>query len=125
MAAAPRSACQAASDRIGSLTGNEWGDLSFYTDNQIPVWVPIWDYAGGNGANGWYHIVGFGAIVFTGDNEHAKWLEGAAIESACKPGTEITGHPTAPSPGARSRSTRPVRSGSFADEMPGPGDRLG
>jgi hypothetical protein len=70
-------------DKIGSLTGNEWGDLSFYIDNQIPVWVPIWDYAGGTGANGWYDIVGFGAIVFTGDNEHAKWLEGAAIDSAC------------------------------------------
>ena len=33
-------------DKIGSLTGNEWGDLSFYIDNQIPFWVPIWDYAG-------------------------------------------------------------------------------
>ena len=33
-------------DKIGSLTGNEWGDLSFYTDNRVPVWVPIWDTAG-------------------------------------------------------------------------------
>ena len=28
-------------DLIGGLTGNEWGDLSFYIDNRIPVWVPI------------------------------------------------------------------------------------
>jgi hypothetical protein len=86
-------------DKIGSLTGNEWGDLSFYTDNRIPVWVPIWDNAGGNGANGWYHIVGFGAIVLTGDNEHAKWLEGAAISDACVPGTEIPGHDYCTAPG--------------------------
>jgi hypothetical protein len=70
-------------DKIGSLTGNEWGDLSFYIDNQIPFWVPIWDHAGGTGSNAWYHVVGFGAIVITGDNEHAKWLEGAVIESSC------------------------------------------
>ncbi len=70
-------------DKIGSLTGNEWGDLSYYVDNQVPVWVPVWDTAGGNGANGYYHIVGFGAILLTGDNEHAKWLEGAAIDVPC------------------------------------------
>jgi hypothetical protein len=82
-------------DKIGSLTGNEWGDLSFYIDNQIPFWVPIWDHAGGSGANGWYHIVGFGAIVLTGDNEHAKWLEGAVVQSACNsvPGNyKVPGH---------------------------------
>ena len=45
-------------DKIGNLTGNEWGDLSFYIDNQIPFWVPIWDHAGGTGSNAWYHIVG-------------------------------------------------------------------
>jgi hypothetical protein len=71
------------SDKIGSLTGNEWGDLSFYIDNQIPVWVPVWDTTGGNGTDGWYHIVGFGAILLTGENEHAKWLEGAAINVPC------------------------------------------
>ena len=64
-------------------TGNEWGDLDFYSANQIPVWVPIFDYAAGNGANGYYHIVGFGAIILTGDNEHAKWLQGAGIAHAC------------------------------------------
>jgi hypothetical protein len=87
------------SDQIGSLTGNEWGDLSFYTDYQIPVWVPIWDYAAGNGSNGFYHIVGFGAIIFTGDNEHAKWLEGAGIADACAAGTEITGKSYCTAPG--------------------------
>jgi hypothetical protein len=82
-------------DKIGSLTGNEWGDLSFYIDNQIPVWVPVWDHAGDTGSDAWYHIVGFGAIVFTGANEHAKWLEGAVIESACDnvPGNyKVAGH---------------------------------
>jgi hypothetical protein len=86
-------------DLIGGLTGNEWGDLSFYIDNGIPVWVPVWDSIAGNGANASYHIVGFGAIVFTGDNEHAKWLEGAALEGACDPGTEITGHDYCTTPG--------------------------
>ncbi len=86
-------------DLIGSLTGNEWGDLSFYIDNRIPVWVPIWDSPQGTGANSSYHIVGFGAIVFTGENEHAKWLEGAAIADACKPGTAITGTSYCTEPG--------------------------
>lgn len=86
-------------DKIGSLTGNTWGDLSFYTDNQIPVWVPIWSTPGGNGAGGYYNIVGFGAIVFTGDNEHAKWLEGAAVSGSCNPGTEIEGSNYCSAPG--------------------------
>ena len=86
-------------DKIGSLTGNEWGDLSFYIDNRIPVWVPIWGTAGGTGANAYYNIVGFGAIVFTGDNEHAKWLEGAAVADACKPGTEVPGSEFCTEPG--------------------------
>ncbi len=74
-------------DLIASLTGNEWGDLSFYIENQIPVWVPIWDTSSGNGANASYHIVGFGAIVFAGqDTQHAKWLTGAAIGGVGCPG---------------------------------------
>jgi hypothetical protein len=77
-------------ERIGALTGNEWGDLSWYIDNQVPVWVPIWSGTGPKGgANAYYDIVGFGAIIFTGDNTHAKWLKGAASENACKKGTEI------------------------------------
>jgi hypothetical protein len=86
-------------DRIGSLTGNEWGDLSFHEDNQIPVWVPIWDHAGGTGSNAYYHIVGFGALIITGDNEHAKWLEGASISNACAEGTTIPGHDYCTTPG--------------------------
>jgi hypothetical protein len=86
-------------DLIGSLTGNEWGDLSFYVENEIPVWVPVWDTAGGTGANGYYHIVGFGAIIFTGDNEHAKWLEGAAVQEPCPPGTVVPGHSYCTAPG--------------------------
>ena len=86
-------------DLIGGLTGNEWGDLSFYIDNQIPVWVPVWDVIAGNGANASYSIVGFGAIVFTGDNEHAKWLEGASLDDACEDGTAISGHSYCTTPG--------------------------
>jgi hypothetical protein len=88
-------------NKIGSLTGNEWGDLSFYIDNRIPVWVPIFDpeESDEQGANGFYKIVGFGAIVFTGDNEHAKWLQGAAIEDACAEGTEIPGSDYCTAPG--------------------------
>ena len=60
-------------DVINTLTGNEWADLSFYIDNQIPVWVPIWDTAGSNGSGAYYHIVGFGAIVFAGSGtQHAQ-----------------------------------------------------
>ncbi len=88
-------------DKIGSLTGNEWGDLSFYIDNRVPVWVPIWreSLSDEQGANGYYGIVGFGAIVFTGDNEHAKWLEGAAVADACRPGTEVSGTEYCTEPG--------------------------
>ena len=86
-------------DLIGSLTGNEWGDLSWYVENEIPVWVPVWDYASGTGSNGAYHIVGFGAIILTGDNEHAKWLEGAAVYEPCLPGTEVEYHAYCTTPG--------------------------
>jgi hypothetical protein len=72
-------------DRIGALTGNEWGDLSFYIDNQIPVWVPIYSDAGlqGNGSKAYYDIVGFGAVVFGGadGSPHAKWLKGRRVET--------------------------------------------
>ena len=67
---------------IGSMTGNKPADLSYYVTNKIPVWVPIWDTAGGNGRNGYYHIVGFAAIVFTGeDTQHGKWLKGTAVST--------------------------------------------
>ena len=54
-------------DRIGSLPGNKASaDCSYYIDNEIIVTVPIWDYAGGTGANGWYHIIGFAGFQLTG-----------------------------------------------------------
>jgi hypothetical protein len=87
-------------DKIGSLTGNEWGDLSFYIENRIPIWVPVYsDPPGKGGANGYYDIVGFGAMVFTGDNKHAKWLEGAAVSDSCKPGTQVAGRGFCTEPG--------------------------
>jgi hypothetical protein len=87
-------------DLIGGLTGNTWGDLSFYVDNQIPVWVPIYDTVTGNGSHADYHIVGFGAILFMGQGtQHAKWLQGSAIDGACPAGTEITGHDYCSAPG--------------------------
>ncbi len=65
---------------IGGLTGNEWGDLSYYIDNKIPVWVPIWDWSADNGRNAYYHIVGFGAVILTGEgDQHAKWIEGMRV----------------------------------------------
>jgi hypothetical protein len=80
-------------DKISTLTGNEWGDLSYYIENEIPVWVPIWDTAGGQGSNAYYDIVGFGAIIVAdsgkGNGNHAKWLKGAAIEVTCPPGWEV------------------------------------
>lgn len=55
-------------DRIGSLPGNKASaDCSYYiTHPEITVTVPIWDTAGGNGSNGWYHIVGFAGFQITG-----------------------------------------------------------
>lgn len=63
-------------DRIGSLPGNKASaDCSYYIDNEIVVTVPIWDYAGGNGANGWYHIIGFAGFQIT-KCEGGKDIEG-------------------------------------------------
>lgn len=54
-------------DKIGSLPGNKASaDCTYYIDNQITVTVPIWDVAGGNGSNAWYHIVGFAGFQLTG-----------------------------------------------------------
>ncbi len=56
-------------DRIGSLPGNKVSaDCSYYIDNKIQVTVPVWDVAGGQGANGWYHIVGFAGMQLTACN---------------------------------------------------------
>ena len=47
-------------DQIGSLPGNKASaDCTYYITNKVVVTVPVWDKAGGTGANAWYHIVGF------------------------------------------------------------------
>jgi Putative Flp pilus-assembly TadE/G-like len=67
---------------IGSLTGNKPVDLTYYVKNKVVIWVPIWDTTGGTGANGYYHIVGFGAIVLLGeDTQHGKWLTGVRVST--------------------------------------------
>jgi hypothetical protein len=86
-------------DLINGLPGNKVSiDLSFYIDNQIPVWVPIYDWTNPGGSHSEFHIVGFGAIVFT-DEQGGKDLKGAAISGACAPGTEIEGHAYCNAPG--------------------------
>jgi hypothetical protein len=68
------------------MPGNKFGDISWYIDNKIPVWIPIYDTTDppGAGSHDSYHIVGFAAIVFTDvDKMHAKWVEGVMIENAC------------------------------------------
>jgi Flp pilus assembly protein TadG len=53
-------------DQIGSLPGNKASaDCSYWIDNKSTVVVPVWDYAGGTGSNGWYHIVGFAGFQIT------------------------------------------------------------
>lgn len=56
-------------DRIGSLPGNKVSaDCSYYINNQITVTVPVFDTAGGNGSNAWYHIIGYAGFQITGCN---------------------------------------------------------
>ncbi len=88
-------------DKIGALTGNEWADLSYYIDNKLPVWVPIYNGGlKGTGSKAYYDIVGFGAVVFMdsgdGKNPHAKWLKGSAVET---PWCAITGRKYCAGPG--------------------------
>ena len=40
-------------------------DCSYYIDNDVQITVPVWDVAGGQGANAWYHIVGFAGMQLT------------------------------------------------------------
>ncbi|MGH2466875.1 MAG: pilus assembly protein TadG-related protein [Candidatus Limnocylindrales bacterium] len=53
-------------DLIGNLPGNKVSaDCSYYIDNKITVYVPVWDTAGGTGQNAYYHIVGFTGFQIT------------------------------------------------------------
>lgn len=87
-------------NRIGSLTGNKWGNLSYYIDNKIAVWVPIFDpnTSSPGGANGYYQILGFAPVIFTatgdGSSPHAKWMTAAPVSGVdCGPNnTPITGY---------------------------------
>lgn len=70
-------------DRIGSTPGNKVAvDCSYYINNKLTVWVPVWDTAGGSGANAWYHIVGFAAFQITecagGKNISGVWRQAFA-----------------------------------------------
>ena len=53
---------------IGSLPGNKASvndgtpGINYVETNDLWVWVPIWDFANGNGSNGYYHIVGYSAF---------------------------------------------------------------
>jgi hypothetical protein len=63
-------------DFIGSLPGNKASaDCSYYVDNKSVLTVPVWDYADGNGANAYYHIVGYTGFQLTACNG-GKDLEG-------------------------------------------------
>ena len=76
-------------DRIGSLPGNKASaDCSYYIDNDITVVVPVWDVAGGTGANAWYHIVGFAGMQLTACNG-GKDIEGV-LRQLIQPGPTTT-----------------------------------
>jgi hypothetical protein len=63
-------------DLIGSLPGNKASaDCSYYITNKSVLTVPVWDYAGGTGSNGYYHIVGYTGFQITACNG-GKDLEG-------------------------------------------------
>jgi Putative Flp pilus-assembly TadE/G-like len=64
-------------DRIGNMTGNKvaQNDCSYYIDKKVVVTVPVWDNAGGSGANAYYHIVGFAGFQLT-LCDGAKHIEG-------------------------------------------------
>jgi Putative Flp pilus-assembly TadE/G-like len=76
---------------IGSLPGNKASvndsstTIAYYEANDIAGWVPVWDYANGNGSNGYYHIVGYAAIEFI-HVKGSKDIEGVIRIKDC-PGT--------------------------------------
>jgi Flp pilus assembly protein TadG len=67
---------------IGALTGNEVSKgLPNYIDPPVIVWVPIWDVYNPTGANANYHIVGYGGVVFTGQDVHGEWLQAVRVST--------------------------------------------
>lgn len=53
-------------DLVKSLPGNKVSaDCSYWIDTGATVTVPVWDTAGGNGSNAWYHIIGFAGFQIT------------------------------------------------------------
>ena len=50
--------------------------------------MPVWDVAGGTGANGWYHIVGFAGMQLTGCNG-GKNIDGV-LRQLIQPGPTTT-----------------------------------
>jgi hypothetical protein len=67
---------EGSADLIGSLPGNKASaDCSYWIEHETTVIVPVWDYAGGTGSNGWYHIIGFAGFQIT-ECEGGKDIEG-------------------------------------------------
>ena len=76
-------------DKIGSLPGNkESADCSAYIGHDVTVTVPIWDVAHQEGANAWYHIVGFAGMELTACNG-GKDIEGV-LRQVIWPGPTTT-----------------------------------
>jgi len=68
-APAPEPPATAPENRIGNNPGNKVSaDCDYYIENEIQVTVPVWDYSGGEGANAYYHIVGFAGMQLTACN---------------------------------------------------------
>src|SRR5467141_3717404 len=54
-------------DKIGSLPGNKAdADCTSYAVSGTIVNVPVFDTAGGTGANAWYHVIGYTGFQITG-----------------------------------------------------------
>lgn len=85
-------------DKIGAHQGNDKATLEHYIGPPaIPVWVPIYSDCVKDSGEAYCNIVGFGAIVFRGEDEqHAKWLQGARVET---PWCAIDGHEYCLGPG--------------------------
>ena len=93
-------------DRIGSLPGNKVSaDCSYYIDHEVAIMIvtPVWDVAGGTGANGWYHIVGFAGLQLTACNG-GKDIQGV-LRQLILPGPDDDGHLSPKAPRSASSSS--------------------